>query len=400
MISSSLVACILLLPRYTLPRQRTIMRSSLPAMYETAKEKLLIQLSQIKTCAVTTDFWTSASSESYITVTCHFLTSTWELDSHILNTYQVKMQHTGDNIAAELMKVADNWKISDKITRAVTDSASNMKAAIRTTGWKHLPCIAHTLNLIVQESLEHDSELSTIRQKVRSIVTFFKQSVQAKDKLGEIQIQTTGEEKKLIRDVVTRWNSSYYMFERVVEMYQAVNSALCFMDISDIQFEVSILKDATKLLQPFEEAMKEFSADKFISISKIIPLAYMLQRVTVRSDSTQLLKQNLINSMGRRFCNIEANYILAASTLLDPRFKKLGFGDPSACSKAIERLKVEVASTIVEETSSNHGVSLAEQQQTTDHRSELWSFIDDSVASTNSTSILHLFNYYVPFIHG
>ena len=102
MISSSLVACILLLPRYTLPSRRTIMRSSLPAMYETAKEKLLIQISQIKTCAITTDFWTSASSESYITVTCHFLTSTWELDSHILNTYQVKMQHTGDNIAAEL----------------------------------------------------------------------------------------------------------------------------------------------------------------------------------------------------------------------------------------------------------------------------------------------------------
>ena len=89
------------------------MRSSLPAMYETANAKLLIQLSQIKTCAITTNFWMSASSESYITVTSHFLTSTWELDSHILNTYQVKMQHTGDNIAAKLMKVADNWKISE-----------------------------------------------------------------------------------------------------------------------------------------------------------------------------------------------------------------------------------------------------------------------------------------------
>ena len=88
--------------------------------------------------------------------------------------------------------------------------------------------------------------------------------------------------------------------------------------------------------------------------------------------------------MGRRFCNIEANYILAASTLLDPRFKKLGFGDPSACSQAIELLKAEVAYTTVKGTSLNQGVPLAEQQQTADHHSEFWSFINDSVASTNS----------------
>ena len=88
--------------------------------------------------------------------------------------------------------------------------------------------------------------------------------------------------------------------------------------------------------------------------------------------------------MGCRFCNIEANYILAANTLLDPRFKKLEFGDPSACSQAIEQLKAEVVSTTVKETLLNQGVPLAEQQQTADHHSELWSFIDDSVASTNS----------------
>ena len=201
------------------------MRSILPEEYKAAKAKLLNLLSTINTCSLTTDFWTSSSSgnlsfssniviiiyystflssiESYVTVTCHFVTSTWELQSHVLTTYQVKMLHTGDNIAAELLRVANDWGIAGKVTCVVTDSASNMKAAIRATGWRHLPCIAHTLNLSVQESVEQDCTLSALRQKARSIVTFFKQSTKAKDKLAEIQVQTNGQEKKLIRDVVT-----------------------------------------------------------------------------------------------------------------------------------------------------------------------------------------------------
>ena len=153
------------------------------------------------------------------------------------------MHHTGDNIAAELLRVANDWGIASKVTCVVTDSASNMKAAIRTTGWKHLPCIAHTLNLIVQECIDQDSALSTLRQKARSIVTFFKQSTKAKDKLAEIQMQTNGTEKKLIRDV-TRWNSSFYMFEQLAEIYQEVNSTLCCMDKPDLclaQSDVAVI---------------------------------------------------------------------------------------------------------------------------------------------------------------
>ena len=71
------------------------------------------------------------------------------------------------------------------------DSAANMTAAARLTG-----CFAHTLNLIIQEVTERDKGLTDVCTKARSIVTYFKQSVIAKDKLGEIQLQMGEVEKK------------------------------------------------------------------------------------------------------------------------------------------------------------------------------------------------------------
>ena len=184
-------------------------RSLLPEKYEAAKAKLMLKLEQVDTCAVTTDFWTSASTEGYVTITCHYLDSSWELKSCVLATYQVKMQHTAENIAAELKKVANDWCITNKISCIVTDSAANMTAAARLTGWVHVPCFTHTLNLIIQEATDRDHGLTDVRTKARSNVTYFKQNMTAKDKLGEIQLQMGEVEKKLIRDVVTKWNSSY-----------------------------------------------------------------------------------------------------------------------------------------------------------------------------------------------
>ena len=51
--------------RYSIRSRRTIMRSMLPAEYEAAKAKLLNTVSTLTSCSLTTDFWTSSSSESY-----------------------------------------------------------------------------------------------------------------------------------------------------------------------------------------------------------------------------------------------------------------------------------------------------------------------------------------------
>ena len=361
------------------------MRSLLPEQYTCAKEQLREQLKTTETCAITTDFWSSSNTHSYITVTCHFINDLWELQSHILATYQVVMDHTAENIAAELKKITSEWGISEKISCIVTDNAANMVAAARLTGWRHLPCFAHTLNLIVQEATERDPVLSELRWKGRNIVTYFKQSIKARDKLTEVQKQMGGEEKKLIRDVITRWNSSYYMYERLVEEYKAINATLCFFDQSHFclsSSEVAVMIDAIKLLKHFEQATREISAEFYLTISKVIPLARSLQYITNQCPSSLTLKQELLSSMARRFSNIEANYALAASTLLDPRFKKAGFG--TACDQAVHRLTTEVSSTI----DANQAQSTLEQQQQPciepSQSADLWQFIDESVAASQS----------------
>ena len=78
-------------------------------------------------------------------------------------------------------------------------TAENIASEARLTTWKHLPCMAHTLNLVVQESIEKVEDLAILRRKCRQIVTYFKQSVKAKDKLEEIQKQMHATERSYFK---------------------------------------------------------------------------------------------------------------------------------------------------------------------------------------------------------
>ena len=131
------------------------------------------ELAEVEYSALTTDLWSSRTTQGYITVTCHFISSDWKLSSIVLDTLPVDGAHTAENLAAELMSVASEWGITDKIVCLVTDNASNIVAAVRLNGWKHMPCFAHTLNLVVQDSIKADSQLSEIQKKCHDIVSYF-----------------------------------------------------------------------------------------------------------------------------------------------------------------------------------------------------------------------------------
>ena len=81
-----------------------------------------------------------------MTITAHCLTSNWELKSHILQTRELTEAHTGFNIADVLKECASEWKIENKVVGIATDNASNALAAVSICGWRHVPCLAHTLS--------------------------------------------------------------------------------------------------------------------------------------------------------------------------------------------------------------------------------------------------------------
>ena len=156
---------------YQLSSRRHIMRSLLPDMYTTRAKEIKRELLQISHVALTSDLWTSRTTKSYLTITCYFVTSTWELKSLVLETFGFKNDHTAENIAASFQKIAEEWGISREVVAMVTDNAANVVAAVRHTGWTHVPCFAHTLNLVVSEEIKADTKIYQLRKSLWAFST-------------------------------------------------------------------------------------------------------------------------------------------------------------------------------------------------------------------------------------
>lgn len=64
------------------------------------------------------------------------------------------INHTSENIATEINLIIKDWDIVNKVVTIVTYNAFSMIKACQILKIRHLPCFAHTLNLVVQDSLE------------------------------------------------------------------------------------------------------------------------------------------------------------------------------------------------------------------------------------------------------
>uniref|UniRef100_A0A1X7VE26 DUF659 domain-containing protein n=1 Tax=Amphimedon queenslandica TaxID=400682 RepID=A0A1X7VE26_AMPQE len=210
-------------------------RNHLLKIYEMCKSKVAESLSNATFCAITTNLCKSRSTQSFLSVTAHYInTENFTSKSCVLETVHLTTNHTGENIALELQRVTKEWNTHDKVAFAVTDSASNMNVAIRMTKWNHLPCLAHTLNLIVQGAIASDVNLSGLQTQCRTIVAYFHRCVKASDRLVNIQKQLNIPQNKLIQEVETRWNSTFYMFQKYIEQHNAIITTLCLLDRKDL----------------------------------------------------------------------------------------------------------------------------------------------------------------------
>ncbi|KAL7829121.1 hypothetical protein SRHO_G00327550 [Serrasalmus rhombeus] len=143
-------------PKYTIPPRTHFTRTVISNLYEESKNKIVQILKDAASIAITTDGWTSRSTQSYITITAHTINSDWKMESVVLQTRPLFESHTGANIAEVLQTAVTDWELKkpNHGIAIVTDNARNMDVAVREAGLKpHIKCFAHIINLATQAGL-------------------------------------------------------------------------------------------------------------------------------------------------------------------------------------------------------------------------------------------------------
>lgn len=218
------------IPGYKLPTRKTLSNSLLDEAYLRAEKDIKSQVtSEVQSICLSTDLWTSRCTESYIAVTGHYLTEDFVYKTVLLGCCHFSGSHTSQNIASEINAIVDQWGLQGKVNFMVSDNGANVVKAVKDIlGLKHFGCFAHTLNLIVDDALKYCKEKI---DKVRRIVTHYKKSTTSAERLAKYQLnQNTPQPKHLIQDVDTRWNSTFYMLSRFVELKEAVRSTMALID--------------------------------------------------------------------------------------------------------------------------------------------------------------------------
>ena len=133
-----------------------------------------------------------------------------------------------------IMKLLDSWKIpKTRVHTVVRDNAANMVAGIEQCGLPAISCAIHTLQLVIKDCILAQRSISDMLARCRKIVGHYKHSHLAVERLQAIQCQLSLPDHKLIQDEPTRWDSTYYMLEHLVEQQRAISLYDTDFDLPD-----------------------------------------------------------------------------------------------------------------------------------------------------------------------
>lgn len=322
-------------PRYTIPSRKHFSETCIPRLYNQVKNEVKSELMNAERVAITTDGWTSCTTESYVTVTCHHIDNDWQMKNYVLQTRVLNDAHTGVNLGTVLTEACEEWNIGDKKPALVTDNASNMiVAGVEANMSPHIKCFGHTINLATQKGLKC-AGAARLLGRVRRVVSFFHRSTVATAVLKEKQKLLGLPEHKLKQDVSTRWNSSFDMLERFLEQQAAVCASLLDRKLrkgaNDVhtlsESDITAAEDLVKLLGPVKSASTIMCEEKQPTLSVIAPLkAKLLEQFSISEEDSTLvteMKEVMANQLGERYVDVQQ--VLHKASALDARFKKLPF---------------------------------------------------------------------------
>ncbi|KAJ8720814.1 hypothetical protein PYW08_006279 [Mythimna loreyi] len=155
----------------------------------------------------------------------------------------------------------------------------------------------------------------------------------------------------LKQDVETRWNSTFQMLDRLIKMKEAVVSAT-FSLRSDLLInceEFVAIKQILPILKPFNDITTEISAEKAVTLSKVIVYCkiminhiskhYAPSVISTYLEPVQHPIKKLHVEIYKRFGDIESSVLHFEATVLNPRFKKIGFNSIHKYENAVSEIR-------------------------------------------------------------
>ncbi|XP_075985191.1 zinc finger BED domain-containing protein 4-like [Anticarsia gemmatalis] len=217
---------------------------------------------------------------------------------------------------------------------------------------RHMPCFAHSLNLVIKDVLT-EPNVKELIDKCSSIVSHFKRSTLASDKLKSIQRDIKKPEMKLIKYIEIRWNSAYFMLKRIMAVKEELTLAISQLSNAPSNLsadEYIFLGELVKLLDPFDTCTAAVSGDKYVTISLIIPLikGLCLKMVEFETDNfteaAHIVIQHMKTAINDKLKPFESRSACIIATLLNPHFKKVGFKTDADVERAISYVHKEYSS--------------------------------------------------------
>ncbi|CAG4982096.1 unnamed protein product [Parnassius apollo] len=128
--------------------------------------------------------------------------------------------------------------IKEKIHCFVRNSGSNTKRAMKLGDIPDVSCTVHQLQLCVRTLLDCDEEIKALLSKCKKISTNFNHSQIAQTELQKIQKEQLNQEcLSVIQECSTRWDSTFYMLERMIRIQDSLCLYACKHNISQLSPE-------------------------------------------------------------------------------------------------------------------------------------------------------------------
>ena len=224
--------------------------------------------------------------------------------------------------------------------------------------WDSVVCACHKLQNAIKTALSRTGPLlEDIFAKCRKVVGHFKHSNLATEALLKEQRDFgIARPKKLIQDVATRWNSSYNMLQRLVDLRSPVTAVLSKEKGSKLLLapkDRAVAESLLSILSDLEVVTAMLSGEQY-PLSQVLPIIHGVVNDTLLDNDDDLLlvvrvKDMLKEQLNNRFrmASLEADNLSVIAAALDPRFRNLPFLT-AAQRHEVETILVEKARLVRE----------------------------------------------------